>query len=159
MCIPSLQSLPPSLYPSLPPGHHRAQSWVPCAVPQLPAAAAKSLQSCPILCNPTNGSPLAPPSMGFSRQEYWSGVPLPSPQLPASYLIYSWWLNTHGLPWLLSGKESACKCKRCLFDPWLGKISGEGNGSSLQYSCLGNAMDRGAWWALVHWVSKIMDTA
>ena len=91
------------------------------------AAAAKSLQSCPTLCDPTDGSPpgspdsgilqartlewvaisffnawkwkvkvkmliriqlfatpwtvahQAPPSMGFSRQEYWSGVPLPSP--------------------------------------------------------------------------------
>ena len=91
------------------------------------AAAAKSLQSCPTLCSPIDGSPLgspvpgilqartlewvaiffsnawkwkvkvkspshvrlfetpwttayqAPPSMGFSRQEYWSGVPLPSP--------------------------------------------------------------------------------
>ena len=91
------------------------------------AAAAKSLQSCPTLCDPIDGSPSgspvrgilqartlewvaisfsnarkwkgkvkslsrirllatpwtaafqAPPSMGFSRQEYWSGVPLPSP--------------------------------------------------------------------------------
>ena len=94
------------------------------------AAAAKSLQSCPTLCDPIDGSPpgspipgilqartrewvaisfsnawkwkvkvkllsrvqllvtpwtaahQAPPSMGFSRQEYWSGVPLPSPELP-----------------------------------------------------------------------------
>ena len=93
------------------------------------AAAAKSLQSCPTLCDPIDGSPpdfpvpgilqtrtlewvaisfssawkwkvkvkslsrvwlletpwttahQAPPSMGFSRQEYWSGVPLPSPKL------------------------------------------------------------------------------
>ena len=93
------------------------------------AAAAKSLQSCPTLCDPTEGSPSgssvhgilwaktlewvaisfsnawkwklkvkslsrvrllaipwttahqAPPSMGFSRQEQWSGVPLPSPHL------------------------------------------------------------------------------
>ena len=93
------------------------------------AAAAKSLQSCPTLCDPKDGSPpgspvpgilqartlewvaisfssawrwkvkvkslspgrlpatpwtatdQAPPSMGFSRQEYWSGVPLPSPKL------------------------------------------------------------------------------
>ena len=92
------------------------------------AAAAKSLQLCPTLCNPVDGSPpgptvpgilqartlewvaisssnalkwkvkvkarssvrllatpwtaayQAPPSMGFSRQEYWSGVPLPSPK-------------------------------------------------------------------------------
>ena len=89
------------------------------------AAAAKSLQSCPTLCDPIDGSPpgspvpgilqartlgvgchfllqcmkvkslsrvrlsaipwtaayQAPPSMGFSRQKYWSGVPLPSPML------------------------------------------------------------------------------
>ena len=36
-------------------------------------------QSCPTLSDPMDGSPQAPPSMGFSRQEYWSGVPLPSP--------------------------------------------------------------------------------
>ena len=42
--------------------------------------AAKSLQSCPTLCDPIDGKAhQAPPSMGFSRQEYWSGVPLPSP--------------------------------------------------------------------------------
>ena len=40
------------------------------------------------------------------------------------------------------------------FDPWVGKIPGEGNGNPLQYSCLGNPMDRGAWWATVHGVSK-----
>ena len=98
--------------------------WVAAA-----AATAKSLQSCPTLCSPIDGSPLgspipgilkerilewvaislsnawkwkvkvksfsrvrllatpwtaayqAPPSMGFSRQEYWSGVPLPSPKI------------------------------------------------------------------------------
>ena len=36
-------------------------------------------QSCPTLCDPMDsGLHQAPPSMGFSRQEYWSGVPLPS---------------------------------------------------------------------------------
>ena len=101
------------------------------------AAAAKSLQSCPTLCNPIDGSPSdfpvpgilqartlewvaisfsnawkwkvkvklpshvqlfttpwtaahqAPPSMGFSRQEYWSGVPSPSPPLWLD-LLKSW---------------------------------------------------------------------
>ena len=43
------------------------------------AAAAKSLQSCPTLCDPREGSPPAPPSLGFSRQEHWSGLPFPSP--------------------------------------------------------------------------------
>ena len=43
------------------------------------AAAAKSLQSCPTLCDPIGGSPLGSPSLGFSRQEHWSGLPFPSP--------------------------------------------------------------------------------
>ena len=42
------------------------------------AAASKSLQSCPTLCDPTGGSHKAPPSLGFSRQEHWSGLPFPS---------------------------------------------------------------------------------
>ena len=100
------------------------------------AAAAKSLQSCPTLCDPIDGSPpdspipgilqartlewvaisfsnaskwknkvkslshvrllvtpwtaahQAPPSMGFSRQEYWSGVPLPSPDSAVGDTLY-----------------------------------------------------------------------
>ena len=41
------------------------------------AAAAKSLQSCPTLCDPIDGSHQAPPSLGFSRQEHWRGLPFP----------------------------------------------------------------------------------
>ena len=41
------------------------------------AAAAKSLQSCPTLCDPIDG--WAPPSPGFSRQGHWGGLPFPSP--------------------------------------------------------------------------------
>ena len=43
------------------------------------AAAAESLQSCPTLCDPIDGSPPGSPSLGFFRQEHWSGLPLPSP--------------------------------------------------------------------------------
>ena len=43
------------------------------------AATAKSLQSCPTLCDPIDGSPLGSPVPGFSRQEHWSGLPFPSP--------------------------------------------------------------------------------
>ena len=43
-----------------------------------PAAAAKSLQLCPTLCDPIDGSPPGSPSLGFSRPEYWSGLPVPS---------------------------------------------------------------------------------
>ena len=38
--------------------------------------------------------------------------------------------------------------------PGLGRSPGEGNGNPLQYSCLENPMDRGAWWATVHGVAK-----
>ena len=46
---------------------------------EVAAAAAKSLQSCPTLCDPIDGSPPGSPSLGFSRQEHWSGLPFPSP--------------------------------------------------------------------------------
>ena len=38
--------------------------------------------------------------------------------------------------------------------PGSGSFPGEGNGNPLQYSCLENSMDRGAWWATVHGVTK-----
>ena len=37
--------------------------------------------------------------------------------------------------------------------PGLGRSPGEGNGNPLQYSCLDNPMDRGAWWVIVHGVA------
>ena len=70
-------------------------------------------------------------------------------------------LESDVLPRGTSGKESACqcwKCKRHWFDPWVGKIPGVANGNPLQYSCLGNPMDRGAWRATVHGVAKELDT-
>ena len=42
--------------------------------------------------------------------------------------------------------------------PRSGRSPGEGNGNPLQYSCLGNLVDRGAWWATVHGVAKESDT-
>ena len=41
--------------------------------------------------------------------------------------------------------------------PGLGRSPGEGNGNPLQNSCLGNPMDKGAWWATVHGVTKELD--
>ena len=41
--------------------------------------------------------------------------------------------------------------------PGLGRSPGEGNGNPLQYSCLGNSMDRGAWQATLHGVTKELD--
>ena len=41
--------------------------------------------------------------------------------------------------------------------PGCGRSPGEGHGNPLQYSCLGNPLDRGAWWATVHGVAKESD--
>ena len=64
----------------------------------------------------------------------------------------NWWLHLW-LRWL----RIHLQCKRPGFEPWVGKIPGEGNGNPLQYSCLGNPMDRGAWWATIHGVAKSLD--
>ena len=51
-------------------------------------------------------------------------------------------------------EESACNAGNLGSIPKLGRSSGEQNGNPLQYSCLGNPMDRGAWRATVHRVTK-----
>ena len=50
-----------------------------------------------------------------------------------------------GLPRWLSGKESTCQAEDSGSVPGLGRSPEEGNGKPLQYSCLGNPMDRRAW--------------
>ena len=55
------------------------------------------------------------------------------------------------------GKESACNAGDTGSIPELGRSPGEGNGYPLQYSCLENPTDRGAWWATVHGVAKRSD--
>ena len=54
----------------------------------------------------------------------------------------------------LSDKESACQAGDLGLIPELGRSPGEGNDNPFQYSCLGNLMDRGAWRAGVHEVTK-----
>ena len=51
-------------------------------------------------------------------------------------------------------KASACNAGDLGLIPGLGRSPGEGNGNPLQYSCLENPMDGGAWWATVHGVAK-----
>ena len=51
------------------------------------------------------------------------------------------------------GKESACNSGGLGLIPGLGRSPGEGNGNPLQYSCLENPTDRGAWRATVHGVT------
>ena len=59
-----------------------------------------------------------------------------------------------GFPGGSDGKESACDAGDLGSIPGLGRSPGEGNGNPLQYSCLENPMDGGAWQATLHMVTK-----
>ena len=61
-------------------------------------------------------------------------------------------------PWLpggSDGRESACNVRDLDSIPGSGRSPGEGNSNPLQYSCLENPIDRGAWQATVHGVSRV----
>ena len=60
-------------------------------------------------------------------------------------LMYYW-----GRPWWLSGKESACQCRRCKFDLRVGNISWRRKWKPTPVFLLGNSVDRGTWQATVH---------
>ena len=75
---------------------------------------------------------------------------------PSTYLISSL-LSPWGFPGVSDGKESACNAGNTSLIPGSRRSPGEGNGNSLQYSSLENAMDRGAWQVTVHGVAKSQD--
>jgi len=60
-----------------------------------------------------------------------------------------------GFPCSLVGKESDCNAGDMGLILGLGRSPGEGNGNPLQYSCLENPMDRGAWRATVYEVARV----
>ena len=66
------------------------------------------------------------------------------------YLLQYSWASLGGS----DSKESACNARDLASIPGLGRSSGGGHGNPLQYSCLENPMNRGAWWAIVHGVAK-----
>ena len=71
--------------------------------------------------------------------------------------ITSYHLYDGGFPGGASSEEPTCWCrrhKRWGFDPWVGKIPWRRACNPLQYSCLENPMDRGAWWVMVHKFTK-----
>ena len=78
-------------------------------------------QLCPTLRDPKTAAHQASLSMGFSRQEYWSGLPFP---------IHTY-TYMYGLPWSLSGEESACDSGGPGPIPELGRSSGGEHGSPL----------------------------
>ena len=63
-------------------------------------------------------------------------------------------LDFPGLPGGSDSKESACSAGDSGSIPGSGRSPGEGLSNPLQYSCLENPMDRGAWWATVHGVTQ-----
>ena len=114
------------------------------------------------LCaTPWTAAHQAPLSLGFSRQELWSGLPLPSP-LPLEVPVKreasaTRRLDTVSRAWLpggSNGKESTCSEGDLGWIPGLGRSHGGGHGNPLQCSFLENPMDRGAWRATVHGVAQ-----
>ena len=103
-------------------------------------------------------------SMGLSRQEYWSGSPFPPPGTILQ------WSNFSPIKILKKkGKYTEKKRERqraaslrtkqihwstCYLWTLVPDCNGEGNGTPLQYSCLENPVDGGAWKAAVHGVVK-----
>ena len=98
--------------------------WKGCNITNA-AVAAQLLQSCPTPCEPIDGSPPGSPSLGFSRQEHWSGLPFPSPMHESekwkwSLSVMSDSVRPHGLqptsllhPWDFPGKSTGVGC-HCL---------------------------------------------
>ena len=70
-------------------------------------------------------------------------------------LYYLWLYNCQGFPGGSEGKASACNAGDPGSIPGSGRSPGEGNGNPLLYPCLENPMDRGAWWATVHGVTRV----
>ena len=76
-------------------------------------------------------------------------------RLLVMYYYYIIWVIV--FPGGASGKEPACQCRRHRDTGLIsgsGRCPGGGHGNPLQYSCLENPMDRGAWWAMVHRVTQ-----
>ena len=88
-------------------------------------------------------------------RSYWMGA---SPFLPPeAQTDQSYYLAREGFPSGSVSKESACNTDSTGDGgsiPGLGRFPGGGDGNPLQYSCLKNSMDRGAWPATVHGIAK-----
>ena len=95
--------------------------------------------------------------LGGSWRRKWQPTPVFLPgEFPGqgSLVGYGPWARqesdmTEHTALMVGGKEPACPCRRRKFHPGSGRSPGEGNGKPLQYSCLGNPMDRKVWWATV----------
>ena len=103
----------------------------------------KSLSRVRLSATPWAAAHQAPSSMGFSRQEYWSGVPLPSPDIYVT--MYEIDRGFPGSAVVKKPPASTGDTKDSGSIPGSGESPGEGNGYPYQHSCLENSMDRRAW--------------
>ena len=77
-----------------------------------------------------------------SQSVHWQNThSVQNPGLESNFKI----AEAPGASGWLSQERIHLQCRRLGFDPWVGRAPGEKNGKPLQYSCLENAMDRGAW--------------
>ena len=107
-----------------------------------------------------NGSPLQDSWLGNPTNRSLAGYSpwgLKEPDITEGLRLSLSITRFHGFPWWLSGKDSTSQAGGTGSIPRLGRSPAEGNGDPLQYSCLGNPMDRGAWWPTVHGVGKELD--
>ena len=77
------------------------------------------------------------------------------------FILQFIWIVAGRLPWWLNGKESICNAGGTGNSgsiPGSGRSPGGGNGNPLQYFCLENPVNRGAWWATVHEVTELDTT-
>ena len=114
----------------------------------------KSLNRVRLLATPWTVAYQALPSMGFPRQEYWSGVPLPSPdtKYKNTNKLHSSLLSRPLIIYLERLRNQGSNCQH-LLDHSLSCI-GEGNGNPFQCSCLEDPRDGGAWWATDYGVAQ-----
>ena len=87
--------------------------------------------------------------MGLGLPLWFRGLRLPSVKAVGELTR-----DKMDLPGGSDDKESACNAGDLGSIPGSGRSPGEGNGNPLKYSCLGISLDRGAWWAAVHGISK-----
>ena len=123
---------------------------------KLACLCAKSLQSCLTLCDTMGCSPPGSSVLGILQARILEWVAMPSSRGSSWPRDWTWIsyissvLRIRWLPRWHRGKESACHCRA-------GRFPGGVNDNPLQYSCLENPMDRGAWWDTVHGVPKVLD--
>ena len=82
---------------------------------------------------------------------------LPNRSFSIQWESHFFLIEVYWCPWWLSSKESTCNAGDPRLIPGLGRFPEEGNGNPLQYSCLENPMDRGAYWWASPWGHKDSD--